>query len=124
MAIQKQVPTPQTVRKIAEAHQAQNIDRVVDVPVDKEPGDAEDSGSCCKIGYGDVKASIDIHPDSVVMIAVHAQTIENPVDENDSTECAFVDSDTRCGWLQSLPDPRLQTSWSVWARRTVVSETS
>ena len=30
-------------KKTAEAHLAQHIDRVVDVPMDKEPGDAEDS---------------------------------------------------------------------------------
>ena len=35
----------QAVQKTAEAHQEQYIDRVVDVPVEKEPGDAEDSGS-------------------------------------------------------------------------------
>ena len=33
--------------KTAEAHLVLNIDRVVDVPVDEEPGDAEDAGSCC-----------------------------------------------------------------------------
>ena len=53
-----------------EAHQERHIDRVVDVPVDKQPGDAEDSGSCCTMWYSDVKATINIRPDSVVMIAV------------------------------------------------------
>ena len=33
--------------RTAEAHPAQFIGRVVDVPVDEEPGDAEDAGSCC-----------------------------------------------------------------------------
>ena len=55
--------------KTAEAHLVQYIDRVVDVPVDKEPGEAalsaEDSGCCTKC-YSDVEAIIDIRPDSVV----------------------------------------------------------
>ena len=54
--------------KTAEAHLVQYIDRVVDVPVDKEPGEAalstEDSGCCTKC-YSDVEAIIDIRPDSV-----------------------------------------------------------
>ena len=87
----------QTVQKTAEAHQVQYIDRVVDVPVNKEPGDAEDSGSCCTECYSDVKATIDIHIDSVLMIAVQAQTTANLAAESDSTACAFVDSDTRYG---------------------------
>ena len=40
-------------QKTAEAHQEQYINRVVDVPVEKEPGDAEDSGSCCTKWYSD-----------------------------------------------------------------------
>ena len=65
VAMQKQAPTPQTVQKTAEAHQVQCIDSVVDVPVDKECGVAEHSGSRCTKCYSDVKAIIDIHPDSV-----------------------------------------------------------
>ena len=41
--------------KTAEAHLVQYIDRVVDVPVDEEPGDAEDARSCCKKCYSDVR---------------------------------------------------------------------
>ena len=82
MAIQKQVPTPRTAQKTAEAHQEQYIDRVVDVPVDKQAGDAEDSGSCCTKWYSDVKATIDIRPDSVVMIVVQAQRTESLADES------------------------------------------
>ena len=36
MAVQKQVSTPQTVRKTAETLQEQYIDRVVDVPAERE----------------------------------------------------------------------------------------
>ena len=60
----------------------QFIDRVVDVPVDKEPGDAEDSGSCCTKCYSDEKAFTDIPPDGVAAIAVQAQTTENLADES------------------------------------------
>ena len=51
--------------RTAEAHPVQFIDRVVDVTVDKEPGDAEDSGSCCTECYSDEKAFTDIPPDGV-----------------------------------------------------------
>ena len=88
-------------KKTAEAHLVQYINRVVDVPVDKEPRDAEDSGSSCRKCYSDVEAIIDIRPDSVVTVAVQTQTFEDLVNERDSTECDFVDSDTRYGWNPS-----------------------
>ena len=47
-------------RKTAEAHLVQYIDRVEDVPVEKEPGAAEDAGSCCTKCYSDVKPLTDI----------------------------------------------------------------
>ena len=59
MAVQEQVSTPQTVQMTAEAHQEQYIDRVVDVPAEREPGDAEDSGSCCTKYCSDVKETIE-----------------------------------------------------------------
>ena len=69
--------------KTAEAHLVQYIDRVVDVPVDEEPGGAEDSGSCCTKCYSDEKAFTDI-PDGVAAIAVQSQTTENLAESNDS----------------------------------------
>ena len=78
----------------------QYIDSVVEVPVDEEPGDAAltavDSRSCCTKCYSDVETVIDIHLDGVVTI------IENLADERDSTECAFVDSDTGYSWNPSV----------------------
>ena len=65
--------------------------------------------------YSDVKATIDIRPDSVAMVAVQAQTSENFADESDSDECANVDSDTRCGW-----DPSRMLSGEL--RPTVVGD--
>ena len=35
------------------------IDRVVDIPAEREPGDAEDSGSCCTKCCSDVKETIE-----------------------------------------------------------------
>ena len=52
------------------------------MPVDKEPGDAEDSRSCCTTCYSDVEPSTDIPPDSVATIAVQAQTTENLADDS------------------------------------------
>ena len=45
-------------------------------------GDAEDWGSCCTKWYSDVKATVDIRPDSVVMIVVQAQRTESFADES------------------------------------------
>ena len=45
--------------------------------MDKEPGDAEDSGSCCTECYSDEKAFTDIPPVGVAAIAAPAQTTEN-----------------------------------------------
>ena len=70
--------------KTAEAHLVQYIDRVVDVPVDEEPGDAEDSGSCCTKCHSDEKAFTDIPPDGVAAIAVQAHTTENLTESHDS----------------------------------------
>ena len=60
----------------AEAHRVQHINRVEDVPVDKEPSaaalTAEDSGSCCTTCFSDVEVISDIRPDRVVMIVVQA----------------------------------------------------
>ena len=60
----------------------QYIDGVVYVPVDEEPGDGEDSGSCCTRCDSDEKAFTYIPPDGVAAIAVQAQTNENLVDES------------------------------------------
>ena len=49
--------------------------------MDKQPGDAEDSGSSCTKWYSDVKAAIDTRPDSVVMIVVQAQRTASLADE-------------------------------------------
>ena len=81
MAIQQQVPTPQAVQNIARAHQEQCIDRVVDVPADRQLGDAEDSGSRCTKCYSDVKATIDVRLDSVVIV-VQAQRNESLANES------------------------------------------
>ena len=62
--------------KTLEVHLVQYIDRVVDVPVDEEPGVAEHAGSCCAKRHSDEKAFTDILPDSVATIAVQAQTTE------------------------------------------------
>ena len=70
--------------KTAEAHPVQFIGRVVDVPVDKEPGDAEDSGSCCTKCFSDEKAFTAILPDGFAAIAVHAQITENLPESHDS----------------------------------------
>ena len=70
--------------RTAEAHPVQFIVRVVDVPVDKEPGDAEDSGSCCTKCYSDEKAFTAIPPDGVAAIAAQAQTTENLAESHDS----------------------------------------
>ena len=59
MAAQRQALNPQTVQKIAEAHQEQYIDRVLDVPAEREPGDAEDSRSCYTKCYNDMKETIE-----------------------------------------------------------------
>ena len=59
MGVQKQASTPQTVQKTAEAHQEQHIDRVVDLPAEREPGDAEDSRSCCTKCFNNVKEAIE-----------------------------------------------------------------
>ena len=69
-------------RKAAEAHPVRFIGRVVDAPLDIEPGDAEDPGSCCTKCYSDEKAFTDIPPDGVAAIAVQAQTTENLADES------------------------------------------
>ena len=82
MAMQRQVPLLQTAQKTAEVHLVQYIDNVVDVPVDTDPGDAEDFGSCCTKCCSDVETVIDIHPDGVVTIAVQAQTTENLADKS------------------------------------------
>ena len=50
--------------------------------MDKEPGDAEDSASCCTTCYSDVEPFTDIPLDSVATIAVQAQTTENLADES------------------------------------------
>ena len=63
--------------KTAETRPVQYIDRVVDVPVDKEPSEAA--------------------PTPEVMIAVQAQTTGNLLDGSDSIECEFVDGYTRYG---------------------------
>ena len=68
--------------KTAEAHLVQYIDRVVDVPVDEGPGDAEHAGSCCAKRHSDEKAFIDILPECVATIAVQTQTTENLADES------------------------------------------
>ena len=70
--------------KNAEAHPVQFIGRVVDVAVDREPGDAEESGSCCTECYSDEKAFTDLPPDGVAAIAVQAQTTENLAESHDS----------------------------------------
>ena len=70
--------------KTAEAHLVHYIDRVVDVPVDKELGDAEDAGSCCTKRYSDVEPFTDIPPDGVAAIAAQAQTTENLAESHDS----------------------------------------
>ena len=69
-------------KKTAEAHLEQYVNRVADVPVDKEPGDAEDPRSCCTKCYSDVEAIIGIPPDSVATIAVQTRTTENLADES------------------------------------------
>ena len=70
--------------KTAEAHQVQHIDRVADVPVDKEPGEAaltaEDTGSCCTKCHSDAEQVTDIPLDNDASIAVQAQTTENLAD--------------------------------------------
>ena len=72
--------------KIADALLLQYIDRVVDVPVDKEPDEAalaaEESGACCTKCYSDAEPFTDILPDGVATIAVQAQTTENFADES------------------------------------------
>ena len=68
--------------KTVEVHLVQYIDRVVDVPVDEEPGDAEDAGSCCTKCYSDVEPFTDIPSDCITTIAVQAQTTENLADES------------------------------------------
>ena len=70
--------------KTAEAHLVQYIGRVVGVPVDEEPGDAEDAGSCCTKCYSDVEPFTDIPPGGVAAIAVQAQTTENLAESHDS----------------------------------------
>ena len=70
--------------RTAEAHPVQFIGRVVDVPVDKDPGDAEDSGSCCTKCYSDEKAFTAILRDGVAAIAAHAQITENLAESHDS----------------------------------------
>ena len=55
--------------KTADAHPVQYIDRVADIPVDKEPGEVkltvEDTGSCCTKCYSDVEPVTDIPPGGV-----------------------------------------------------------
>ena len=72
--------------KTAEAHPVQDIDRVADVPVDKEPGEVtltvEDTGSCCTKCYSDVEPVTDIPPDRVVTTVFQAQTTANLADES------------------------------------------
>ena len=76
----------------------QYIDRVVDVPVSEEPGEAEDSGHSVQNVTVMRKRSLTFILDGAVTIAVHTHTTENLVDETDPTECEFADSDTRYGW--------------------------
>ena len=70
--------------RTAEAHPVQLIGRVVDAPVDKEPGDAQDSGSCCTKCHSDEKAFTSTPPDGVAAIAAQAQTTENLAESQDS----------------------------------------
>ena len=70
--------------RTAEAHPVQFIGRVVDLPVDKEFGDAEDSRSCCTKCYSDGKAFTAILPDGVAAMAARAQTTENLAESHDS----------------------------------------
>ena len=60
----------------------QYIDRVVVVPMDEEPGDAEHAGSCCARRHNDEIAFTDIPHDSGGSIAVQTQTTENLADES------------------------------------------
>ena len=69
--------------KTSEAHLVQYIDRVVDALVDKEPGDAEDAGSCCTKCHSDVEPFTDISPDGVAATAVQAQTTEILVESHE-----------------------------------------
>ena len=66
--------------KTAEAHLVRYIDRVVDVPVDEEPGDTVHARTCCTKRHNDEKAFTDIPADSIGTSAVQAQTTENLVD--------------------------------------------
>ena len=68
--------------KTAEARLVQCIDRVVDVPVDEEPGDAVHAGSCCAKRLSDEKALTDIPPDSIGTSTVQTQTTEKLADES------------------------------------------
>ena len=67
--------------KTAEAHLVQYIDRVVDVPVDEEPGDTVHAGTCCTKRHNDEKAFTDIPPYCIGTSAVQAQTTENLADD-------------------------------------------
>ena len=84
MAVQKQVSTPQTVQMTAEAHQEQYIDRVVDIPAEREPGDAEDSGSCCTKCYSDVKETIER---IVEVLQVQCQEVIRHVTAHTDSRC-------------------------------------
>ena len=102
--------------KTAEAHLVQYIDRVVDVPVDKELGGAEDAGSCRTKCYSDVEPITDIPPDSAATIAVQTKTTENLADESFyfSGEAASGSPDDASGGHGS----RCWTVPSTWTFRT------
>ena len=78
----------------------------MDVPVDKEPGDAEDSGSCCTKCYSDEKAFTDIPPDGVAGLFKHrqlktlrkvmTQEVKVPVAELPPSTQAFRTRTPRC----------------------------
>ena len=99
--------------KTAEAHLVRYIDRVVDVPVEKEPGDAEHVGSRCAKRHSDEKAFTDLPPDSVATIAVQTQTTENLADES-----LYFSGEAASGSQTTTQEVMVPVAVCTWTFRT------